>query len=83
MFCHLSLNVLSFIFECFVIYLLMFCHLSLSAVVAAEEPKKVISQVEPVTVDSDAELGNLVIDEGEKKKPMKRKSMASVNTPVR
>ncbi|XP_051161140.1 PC4 and SFRS1-interacting protein isoform X2 [Leptopilina boulardi] len=50
-------------------------------VVPVEETKKVNSQIEPVNTDSDAELGNLVIDEGEKKKPLKRKSMATVNTP--
>lgn len=51
------------------------------AVVAVEEPKKVNSQPDPVNTDSDMEIGNLVIDEGEKKKPLKRKSMATVNTP--
>lgn len=40
------------------------------------------SQPDPVNTDSDMEIGNLVIDEGEKKKPLKRKSMATVNTPV-
>ena len=36
-----------------------------------------------MNVDSDAESGDLVIDEGEKKKPMKRKPANTLNTLVR
>lgn len=44
--------------------------------------KKVVSKPEVMNVDSDAEIGDLVIDEGgEKKKSMKRKSMTASTTP--
>lgn len=34
-------------------------------------------------IDSDMETGSLIIDEGEKKKPLKRKTLTSTfNTPV-